>query len=239
MTKGLSAQGLRVSYGKLVAVKDVSFFLSPGEMLALVGPNGAGKSTAVKAVVGLLKADAGVVSIDGMSLQGLSPEMRIAQDLAYVPEDRGIFRRLTVSENLQIGANAGKCKPDRGLRRDDVFRLFPILDERQRQPAGLLSGGEQQQLAIARALLTSPRYLVIDEPSLGLAPMVIETVYLALKRVQSDHGIGIAVVEQSMRRVHKYVDRVSIVRTGATAREYAMDGSVDMAELERAYFGLE
>ncbi len=239
MRAGLSASNLRVRYGKLVAVKEVNLSLSPGEMIALVGPNGAGKSTTAKAIVGLLKTDAGVVSIDGTPLDGMSPEKRIRHDLAYVPEDRGIFKRLTVSENLQIGVNAGKGKPARGFRRDEIFQLFPILKERQEQAAGLLSGGEQQQLAIARALLTSPRFLIIDEPSLGLAPMVIETVYLALKRVQSEHGIGIVVVEQSMRRVQKYVDRVSIIRGGITTKEYVMYGTVDLADVERAYFGLE
>lgn len=239
MPSGISIEGLKVRYGKLEAVKQLDLSLRGGELVAVVGPNGAGKSTTVRSLAGLVTPVSGNVLIDGINANRLSPEARVRLNLAFVPEDRGIFRRLTVRENLKLGLVAGAKKSGSGLDLAAVISLFPFLRERQAQAAGLLSGGEQQQLAIARALLTKPSYLVIDEPSLGLAPQVITTVYEALRKVRDDHGLGILVVEQSLRRVRKYANRVLILREGLIRSEHAVDETIDFAELERAYFGVE
>ncbi|RFB87068.1 ABC transporter ATP-binding protein [Rhizobium leguminosarum bv. trifolii] len=239
MTGGISIEGLEVRYGKLEAVKQLDLSVRGGELVAIVGPNGAGKSTTVRCLAGLVTPASGHLFIDGINVNKLSPEERVRLNLAFVPEDRGIFRRLTVQENLKLGRVAGAKKSGSGLDLTAVTSLFPILGERQTQAAGLLSGGEQQQLAIARALLTKPSYLVIDEPSLGLGPQVITTVYEALRKVRDDYGLGILVVEQSLRRVQKYANRVLILREGMVRSEHAVDASIDFAELEKAYFGVE
>jgi branched-chain amino acid transport system ATP-binding protein len=229
----LSIEGIQVAYGKLEAVRGVSLSVSIGEIVALVGPNGAGKSTTLLAATGVLRLRAGVIRLDGRLLHGLRPEDIVRRGLALVPEGRDIFRSLTVAENLLV-AHRGDAA---NLQLETLLGLFPILAERYRKPAGQLSGGEQQQLAIARSLLTNPRFLMVDEPSLGLAPMMIDRVYQALQALRKERELGILVVEQSMRRVFEVADRICVMREGTVVAEANRDKFGDHATLERAYFG--
>mgnify|MGYP001070008755 FL=1 len=234
----LAIEHLEVSYGRLAAVRDATVTVASGEIVALVGPNGAGKSTTLLAAAGALQPRGGTITLDGASLLGLSPEQRVRRDLAMVPEGREIFRTLTVAENLTVAAGAGRAKPGTAEVMDELLALFPILRERLRQPAGQLSGGEQQQLAIARALMTRPRYLLIDEPSLGLAPLVVKRVYEMLTELRRRQGLAILVVEQSMRRVLSVADKVCVMRDGRVVATFAGEDLSDRRRLEQVYFGL-
>jgi branched-chain amino acid transport system ATP-binding protein len=234
----LIIEDLQVSYGRVPAVRGVSIAVGPGEIVAIVGPNGAGKSTTLLAVAGALRSRAGRISMDGTSLLSLTPEQRVSRNLALVPEGREIFRTLTVAENLQVARATAKEKARQKATLDDLLSLFPVLRERYRQPAGQLSGGEQQQLAVARALMTEPRYLLIDEPSLGLAPLIIKRVYDLLIELRRTRGLSILVVDQSMRRVLAAADRVYVMRDGVTSAEFSRQQFGDKKLLEQAYFGL-
>lgn len=236
MPESLEINELAVSYGKLEAVRKASLSVTPGRMVAVVGPNGAGKSTTLLALAGVLMPVRGQIRIDGEDVTRWSPENRAARRLSFVPENRGVFRTLTVQENLRLGSSR-QARRHQGMSVGDVEGLFPVLAERARQPAGLLSGGEQQQLAIARALVTRPRYIVIDEPSLGLAPLVVKAVYDALRRIRDELGIGIVVVEQNLRRVRKYADQVIVMRAGETRSTFELSEDTDDERVEREYFG--
>lgn len=234
----LIIEGLQVFYGRVPAVRNASITVGPGEIVAIVGPNGAGKSTTLLAAAGALRPRSGHISLDGVCLLPLSPEQRVEQNLALVPEGREIFRTLTVAENLLVARRAGSAKSAPAAAMDELLALFPVLGERYRQPAGQLSGGEQQQLAIARALLTAPKYLLIDEPSLGLAPLIVNRVYELLAELRRMRGLSILVVEQSMRRVLAVADRLYVMREGATSAEFTRGHFKDETLLEQAYFGL-
>lgn len=234
----LKIDSLRVSYGRVPAVLNVNIAVAPGEIVALVGPNGAGKSTTLLTVAGALTPQSGQIEFNGVSVLPLSPEQRVKHHVAMVPEGRGIFSTLTVADNLHVGRSVGRAKgaPDSAMQ--DLLDLFPILRERWQQPAGQLSGGEQQQLSIARALLTEPKLLLIDEPSLGLAPLIVDRVYQLIGELRRLRGLSVLVVEQSMRRVLAVADRIYIMRDGMTCAQFARDQFGDKASLERAYFGL-
>jgi branched-chain amino acid transport system ATP-binding protein len=234
----LIIEELQVSYGRALAVRNVSIVVEPGEIVSIVGPNGAGKSTTLLAISGALRPRSGRILLDGASLLPLTPEQRVSRDLALVPEGREIFRTLTVAENLQVARNAGRAKSAGNTAVDNVLSLFPVLRDRYRQPAGHLSGGEQQQLAIARALMSEPKYLLIDEPSLGLAPLMVKRVYDLLTELRQARGLSILLVEQSMRRVLATADRVYVMRDGLTSAVFNRDQFKDEKLLEQAYFGL-
>ncbi len=234
----LIIEELQVSYGNVPAVRNVSVTVAPGEIVAIVGPNGAGKSTTLLATAGALRPRSGRISIDSASISSLSSEERVKRNLALVPEGREIFRTLTVAENLLVARRAGRAKGAPAATLDNLLSLFTVLGERYRQSAGQLSGGEQQQLAIARALLTEPKYLLIDEPSLGLAPLIVKRVYDLLIELRRTRGLSILVVEQSMRRVLAAADRVYVIRDGVTSAEFARHQFKNEKLLEQAYFGL-
>jgi branched-chain amino acid transport system ATP-binding protein len=233
----LEIRHLQVSYGRAPAVLDVNLSVEAGEIIALVGPNGAGKSTTLLAVAGAVKPKAGEILFEGKPLLGLAPEQRVKRHLAMVPEGREIFTSMSVADNLQVGWSLGKAKGASRSVYDNLLDLFPILGSRLKQPAGQLSGGEQQQLAIARALLTEPRCLLIDEPSLGLAPLVTDRVYGLIGELRNARGLSVLVVEQSMRRVLSVADRVYVMREGRTGSEFARDQFADQERMEQAYFG--
>jgi branched-chain amino acid transport system ATP-binding protein len=230
----LKVEGLSVSYGPLQAVSDIGFEVRAGEILALIGPNGAGKTTTLKAIAGLLPFT-GRIEFDGAPLRPGRAEERPGQGLCLVPEGRGILARMTVHENLLMG---GYCRKGGAPQReiDAVYERFPVLQERNAVPAGLLSGGEQQMLAIGRALLAKPRLLMLDEPSLGLAPLMVERVFDIVKGLR-DSGITILIIEQKARQTLAIADRACVLETG---RIVAADEAARLAgdaALARAYLG--
>lgn len=209
----LKVEGLEARYGSITAVRDVSLEVGEGELVALIGANGAGKSTTLGAIAGVVKPSRGRISFLGSSIVGQTPEEIARRGVSMVPENRGIFPSLTVGENLRLGSYLRR-DPD-AVRADTegVFERFPILSERQAQSAGTLSGGEQQQLAIGRALLSRPRLLMLDEPSLGLAPALVDRIFRLVKELR-DEGVTILLVEQNVARTLEIADRVYLLRTG-------------------------
>lgn len=234
----LDVEGLEIRYGRVPAVRDVSFRIGEGEFVCFVGPNGVGKSTTTLALAGVLHPAKGSIRFNGQSLAGTAIETIVANGIALVPEGRRIFGRMSVRENLVI-ASGLRGGPGRiGASLDRVLELFPILRQRYQSPAGFLSGGEQQQLAIARALLTQPRLLVVDEPSLGLAPKYVDLVYETFRCIRSE-GVTLLIVEQSVRRALKYADRICFMRSGRIVLEGQASELAQRTDLEHVYFGEE
>ncbi|NTU71904.1 MAG: ABC transporter ATP-binding protein [Coriobacteriia bacterium] len=229
----LRLEGVHAGYGRAAVLHGVDLDVAEGEVVALIGANGAGKSTLLKTVVGLLTPSKGSVTLAGTSIAGERPERLVRRGVALVPEGRLLFGPMTVAENLDLGSYALPSR-SRSVRakelRDKVHTLFPVLEERAAQPAETLSGGEQQMLAVGRALMSSPRLLLLDEPSLGLAPKVIAEIFSALEVLRAD-GVTILLVEQDARLALKHADRGSVMRTGkvvleGTSAELLADESV-------------
>jgi branched-chain amino acid transport system ATP-binding protein len=233
----LEIEDLHVSYGRVPALRGVSLTVNAGEIVAVIGPNGAGKTTTLGTVFGLLKPVSGSITLEGQSLVGLAPERVVRLGLALVPEGRHIFNSLTVAENLELGATVRADRIE--VRRDlaQLYERFPVLDRYRGAPAGRLSGGEQQQLAIARALLSRPRLLLLDEPSLGLAPVVIDLVFDLLAELR-DEGVTILIVEQNAARTVDLADRAYVLRTGQVALSGSRDDLAATEDLEAAFLGL-
>ena len=229
--------GLHVGYGRVGVIADVDMRVMPGEMVALIGSNGAGKSTLLKAVAGLLKPSAGSVVLGGCDITGMPPERIVRQGLALVPEGRMLFGPLTVDENLTIGAHSRSAR-DEGVMADRarVQALFPVLAERHAQPAETLSGGEQQMLAVGRALMSGPQVLLLDEPSLGLAPRVIAAIFGVLDTLCAE-GLSILLVEQDARLALKHADRGYVMRGGGIAIEGPAAELADDEQVRHAYLG--
>jgi branched-chain amino acid transport system ATP-binding protein len=228
---------LRVNYRRVPALHKISLHVDEGEAVTLVGPNGAGKTTTLSAVFGLVAPAGGTILFEGESLVGESPERILRRGLALVPEGRHIFGTLSVAENLQLGTTARKDRHDAGNDLKRVFERFPVLESYYGRTAATLSGGEQQQLAIARALLSRPRLLLLDEPSLGLAPVVIDIVFDALEELRSE-GVTILLVEQNAARAVEFADRAYILRTGRVAHSGTRDEILRMEDFEAAYLGV-
>ena len=197
MSTLLRLDGLEVGYGALTAVREVSLEVRVGEVVALIGANGAGKTTTLKAITGLLPLRRGAITLESERLDGLSPARVVARGIAHVPEGRQLFPTMTVRENLELGAASAAARARRGDTLDRVFALFPRLAERARQLAGTLSGGEQQMCAIGRGLMACPRLLMLDEPSLGLAPVVVKQIFENLARINRE-GRTIVLVAQNV-----------------------------------------
>ncbi|NMI01840.1 ABC transporter ATP-binding protein [Pseudonocardia acidicola] len=232
----LQIADLSVRYGGITAVQALSVSVAEGELVALVGPNGAGKSSTLAAVSGLVAPAAGRILFDGESLVGLRPEEAVRRGVALVPEGRNIFVSLTVAENLALGAT---IRRDRRAVRHDVERelnRFPILRERYGQQAGYLSGGEQQQLAIARALLSRPRLLLLDEPSLGLAPLLVDAVFDTIAELRGS-GMTVLLVEQNATRAVALADRSHVLRSGRAVRSGTAEDLGGAAALASEYLG--
>jgi branched-chain amino acid transport system ATP-binding protein len=213
----LTVEGLTARYGAVVALRDVSVHVGEGELVALVGPNGAGKTTLLNAVAGIVRPAGGRVLLDGTDVTGAEPARLVRAGLALVPEHRRIFNDLSVGENLQL-AGVTAAKRDRRRRLDEVRERFPVLADRWSTAAGYLSGGEAQQLAVARALMSDPRIVLLDEPTLGLAPIMVDVVFELLADLRS-RGRTIFVVEQNARRALEIADRGYLLRTGRIALE--------------------
>lgn len=212
----LKVAGLTVAYGRVTAVRDVDLSVTRGEILTVIGPNGAGKTSLLHAICGVVRPHSGTVEMDGRDTTGNPPERMVASGVALVPEGRRIFAGLTVEENLRLASADGT-----GI--DDVLERFPALAQRRDRQAGVLSGGEAQQLAIGRALLCRPRFLLLDEPSLGLSPVMIDAVFDTVVGLREE-GFGIVLVEQQARRALAVADRAVVMRGGSA---HVIDPSVD------------
>jgi len=231
---GLELANLEVAYGGVPAVRGLSLTVAPGEIVGLIGPNGAGKSTTLHAIMGLVPAQAGDIRLGGESLRGRKPESIARRGVALVPEGRRLFAELTVEENLRLGL-AGRSRRD-GAEESlaAVADLFPIVEEFRDRHAGALSGGQQQQLAIARALVASPSILLLDEPSLGLAPTIVDLVFATLRTI-SDRGLGILLVEQRAQRTVALADRTVVLANGELRLTLTPDDAADTDRMVAAY----
>jgi len=231
VTATLAVEGLSVRYGAVEAVRDLSLEVRPGEIVGLIGPNGAGKSSTLHAIMGAAPVAGGDVRLDGASLVGRRSEDIARSGVALVPEGRRIFGELSVEENLRIGHAAHR---GRGDRLDSAFELFPVLGEFRRRSAGALSGGQQQQLAIARALVAEPDVLLLDEPSLGLAPRIVDVVFDALARIRG-RGIAVLLVEQRAQRTVALADRSHVLANGELRLTLRPGDAGDTDRLVAAY----
>jgi branched-chain amino acid transport system ATP-binding protein len=233
----LEVQSVTAGYGEFTALWDVTLTVNAGEAVAVVGPNGAGKTTLMRVISGLVPVRAGDLRLDGRSLKGHPAHDIVGRGVAHVPEGRRIFPRLTVQENLQMGAFLPAARRHYAETLTRVYELFPVLAERRRQRAGTLSGGEQQMLAIGRALMSRPALVLLDEPSLGLAPVMVLRLFEMIRRIR-DEGFTILIVEQNVRQVLSLVDRAYLLEVGRIKVE---GRAADLAEqdfVRKAYMGL-
>ena len=231
----LEVQELHVYYGEIHALKGISLKVAQGEIVALLGNNGAGKTTTLRTISGLLRPRIGQVLLEGRSIHGLPPHEIVAQGVAHSPEGRKVFNRLTVTENLEMGAY---LRGDAAVREDmeRMFALFPRLQERRVQTAGTLSGGEQQMLAIGRALMARPRILLLDEPSMGLAPILVEQIFETVVDINRQ-GTTILLVEQNAAIALSVAHRAYVPETGSIALEGGAAELSEHPEVQRAYLG--
>lgn len=233
----LEISGLHVKYGQITALSGVDLDVRKGEIVSLVGPNGAGKSSLLNAIAGVVRAHSGTVTFNGASILGQPLESTVRRGIALVPEGRHVFAGLSVLENLKLGAT---IRDDRNAVTEDLetyFSLFPILAERCHQAAGKLSGGEQQMLVIARALMSRPSLLMLDEPSLGLAPMITDRVYEIISDIRR-RGVTVLVIEQNAPRALKAADRTYVLNGGMVRLSGPSAGVGSHPDFEAAYFGL-
>jgi branched-chain amino acid transport system ATP-binding protein len=232
----LTITDLSARYGRVTALRSVSVSVGQGEIVAIVGPNGAGKSTTLAAITGIVRPSGGSIELEGRSLLGLPPERIVRLGIALVPEGRQIFSSLSVAENLELGTTPRR---DRAAAREDLEReldRFPVLRTYYRTSAAKLSGGEQQQLAIARALLSRPKLLLLDEPSLGLAPIMIDRVFETLEQLRAS-GVTVLLVEQNATRAVALADRSYVLRTGRVGLSGTREELLRTADFAAAYLG--
>ncbi len=232
----LELRHIYTRYGKVECLKGISFSLKEGEIVALLGANGAGKTTVLKTISGLIHPVAGEILFRGKSISTLSPEEIVALGIAHIPEGRKIFQRLNVSENLELGAFIRRDKQEIQKDLEEIFEIFPILKERLKQKAGTLSGGEQQMLAIGRGLMSRPSVLLLDEPSLGLAPMLVSTIFKMIERIHKQ-GKTILLVEQNARMALKVARRAYVLMTGQMVLEGDAESVRSSAAIQSAYLG--
>jgi len=235
----LVVDGLEVTYGKIRAVKGVSFSVAAGAVVTLIGANGAGKTTTLRTLSGLLTPSAGTVSFEGRRIDGMPAHQIVELGIAHVPEGRRIFPRMTVRENLELGAftradtaSAGELAADL----DRVFTLFPVLAERRKQAGGTLSGGEQQMLAIGRAMMSRPRLLMLDEPSMGLSPIMMNLIFTTLAELKAQ-GTTILLVEQNAQAALALADRAYVIETGSVVLEGSAAELSASEQVRKAYLG--
>ena len=235
MSTFLNVENIEVYYGAIHAIRGVSFHVNEGEVVTLIGANGAGKSTILKTVSGLLRPKSGSISFDGTDITQIPPHNLIPMGLAHVPEGRRIFQQMTVEENLEMGAFT---QPKAGVPADleKVFELFPRLKERHHQIAGTLSGGEQQMLAMGRALMSHPKLLMLDEPSMGLAPILVEQIFEIIRSLHRT-GTTILLVEQNAQMALSVADRAYVLETGEITLTGTGDELIHSDDIRKAYLG--
>ena len=233
----LEVRELQVAYGAAPALWGVSFELRAGELLCVVGPNGAGKTTLINTLAGVLRARGGHIVFEGRDITALPPHRFCAAGIAIVPEGRRLFGTMSVLENLEIGSLAPAARARRRDSLDAVLALFPALAEKLAQPAGELSGGQQQMVAIGRALMARPRLLLLDEPSLGLAPLIVAEMFAAIRRVHRE-GTSVLLVEQNVATALRVADRAYVLEEGRMVAEGTPDDLMQRDEIRRAYLGV-
>ena len=233
----LALSGVSAGYGSVPAVADVSIAVGEGEAVGLLGANGAGKSTTLRAISGLVRLTSGTITFSGMNIASLPPYKITELGIAHVPEGRQVFPQLTVKENLEIGAYIPSAKAERSRTLDLVFNIFPVLAERRKQLAGTMSGGEQQMLAVGRGLMLKPRLLMLDEPSLGLAPVVTDATF---QKIQEIHSMGTAVllVEQNVSRALALVQRAYVLESGKVIMHGTSAELANNDQVQAAYLGI-
>jgi branched-chain amino acid transport system ATP-binding protein len=233
----LALSAVSASYGSVPAIDDISIDVGEGEAVGLLGANGAGKSTTLRAISGLMRLTAGTISFLGTNIAVLPPYKVAELGIAHVPEGRQVFPEMTVQENLEIGAYVPRAKADRGRTLDLVFSIFPVLAERRRQLAGTMSGGEQQMLAVGRGLMLKPRLLMLDEPSLGLAPVMTD---ITFQKIQEIHAMGTAIllVEQNVARALTLVQRAYVLESGKVTMHGTSAELANNKQVRAAYLGI-
>jgi branched-chain amino acid transport system ATP-binding protein len=232
----LELSGIQAGYGDFQALFGVSLRVEPGEAVGVVGPNGAGKTTLLRVISGLIRPRSGSVRFGARDLLAVPPHELPGLGIAHVPENRRLFPHLTVEENLRVGAFTKAARPHFEARRDHVYTLFPRMKERRHQLAGTMSGGEQQMCAIGRALMSGPKILLLDEPSAGLAPLVVQQVFELVRKIRAE-GLTVLIVEQNVAQVLRVVDRAYVLETGRVAAEgRSADLAADPA-IRRSYLG--
>jgi branched-chain amino acid transport system ATP-binding protein len=232
----LKVTGLKVAYGGIQAVKGVDFEVREGELVTLIGSNGAGKTTTMKAITGLLPLNAGDIEYLGKSIRGKGAWDLVKQGLAMVPEGRGVFTRMTITENLQMGAHIRTDKPEIAADLDKVFTIFPRLKERRDQLAGTMSGGEQQMLAMGRALMSRPKVLLLDEPSMGLSPIMVDKIFEVVREVYAQ-GVTVLLVEQNASRALQIADRGYVMESGVITMSGDAKQMLSDPKVRAAYLG--
>jgi branched-chain amino acid transport system ATP-binding protein len=232
----LKVSGLKVAYGGIEAVKGVGFEVREGELVTLIGSNGAGKTTTMKAITGILPPNEGEIEYLGRSIRGKGAWDLVKQGLAMVPEGRGVFTRMSITENLQMGAHIRRDKPEIAADMDKVFTIFPRLKERREQLAGTLSGGEQQMLAMGRALMSRPKVLLLDEPSMGLSPIMVDKIFEVVREVYAQ-GVTILLVEQNASRALEIADRAYVMESGLITMSGDAKQMLSDPKVRAAYLG--
>jgi branched-chain amino acid transport system ATP-binding protein len=232
----LEVYDLQVGYGGIRAIKGINLHVAKGELVALIGSNGAGKTTTLKTLAGLLHPASGQIQYDGKNLRNVSAHQRAAMGIALVPEGRGVFARMTVAENLLMGAYSRSDKNEISADLERMYGLFPRLAERKEQLAGTLSGGEQQMVAMARALMSRPRLLMLDEPSMGLAPLMVQKIFATIRDIAT-LGMSILLVEQNARLALQVAQRGYVMESGAITLSGAAGELLGSDAVQRAYLG--
>ena len=235
MSNVLSIKGLEVSYGAIAALHGIDLDVNKGEIVTLIGANGAGKTTTLRTISGLLKPKKGTVTFNGQNISGVKPHVITGRGISHVPEGRGIFANLTVSDNLELGAYLRKDKVTKE-EYERIFTLFPVLKERFKQNAGTLSGGEQQMLAISRALMAKPSVLLLDEPSLGLAPQMVQTIFRVIREINAE-GTTILLVEQNAHMALVTAHRGYVMETGRIVLADETKALLASDRIKKAYLG--
>lgn len=237
----LRLKNINTYYGKVHALKNVSLHLAEGEIVTLIGANGAGKTTILNTISGVTPASGGDLLFQREQINTLAPDRVVKLGISQVPEGRQVFKPLTVDDNLELGAylryRAHEPKAEIQKDKQEIFRLFPRLEERRRQASGTMSGGEQQMLAIGRALMARPKLLLLDEPSMGLAPLVVQEIFRVLKQLRDERNVTILLVEQNAKAALKLADRGYVLETGKVILEGPADELLENAEVKRAYLG--
>ena len=233
----LEIRNIDVFYGDVQVIWDVTFEVKKGEVVALIGANGAGKSTILKTISGLLRPNKGEILFDGTPIHTIEPYKLIEKGLALCPEARRLFVEMTVEENLDMGSLKGEAKQQRKKTKELVFGLFPRLKERRKQLAGTLSGGEQQMVAVARGLMSLPKLLMFDEPSLGLAPILVREIFNVIKRIREE-GTTVLIVEQNTKQTLSIADRAYVLETGKITLQGTGQVLLNDEHVKKAYLGV-
>lgn len=233
----LEVNDLNVYYGGIHAIKNISFEIKKGEIVSLIGANGAGKTSTLHAISGLIPIKAGEISLNGMNVTNIEAHKLVTQGMAHVPEGRRIFTELTVLENLEMGAYTRNDYTQIKEDMEELFKLFPRLAERKKQLAGTMSGGEQQMLAMARALMSKPSLLLLDEPSMGLAPLFVQEIFKIIEKVNKEQGVTVLLVEQNANMALSIADRGYVLETGQIILEGTGKELITNPEIKKAYLG--